>query len=317
MVTAAKQFSWHPSTDARIHHGATDRGQPDPEVHWYPHVQECLRIVLPSDWVLHLQFRLEANSTGRQRMILFGRRVKSLDHSTPNTQRATFNSDERDGSDFFLRPRLDDEQAAALSRLLGPGSFPHVRGKRILLGDAPPALLFRRFLSALIGLEVVKDPEAPKGATALLRNLEAPPEEFDAADLARTILINEGKLSKVPRSHRARCQRLLAEAQAHFSRRHTDGLLHCEVCNWAAPLPIRRQVVQIHHHQRPISVYPKQGLRLTLQEALANLVPLCPNCHDLHDAKPGGGRYTLDELRATIVPEASSQTLSVVSSATR
>jgi hypothetical protein len=300
LVAAAKQYPWHASGDARIHHGANDRGNPNPETQWYPHVEECIRIVPQPNWILHLQIRIEANPAGRQRLIIFGRRVKSLSHATPNTQRATFNSDERESSNFYLSPRLDDKQAEALARLLGSRIFPRMVGKRILLGDGSPHALFRRYLSALISLEAVKNFEAATVVAPLLKSLDEPEAEFAPDDLAATTFIIEGQLSKVPQARRARCQRLLAEAQTYFRSCSPDGRLRCEVCQWASPLPTRREIVQIHHHRRQLSSYPRKGLCLTLQEALANLVPLCPNCHNIHESKPDGGRYDLVDLKSTI-----------------
>lgn len=300
LVAAAKQHPWHSSGDARIHHGANDRGNPNPETQWYPHVEECIRIVPHADWILHLQLRLEANPAGRQRVILFGRRVKSLSHATPNTQRATFNSDKHEASGFYLSPLLNDEQAVSLARLFDGLSFPHLDNKRLVLGDGTPYTLFRRFLCALVALEAAKDVESATGVASLLISLGEPEAEFEPEDLAATTFIIEGTLSKVSQARRARCQRLLAEAQAYFSRRSPDGRLRCEVCQWASPLPTRREIVQIHHHRRQLNAYPKKGLRLTLQEALANLVPLCPNCHNVHESKPDGGRYDLAELKSTV-----------------
>jgi hypothetical protein len=49
-----------------------------------------------------------------------------------------------------------------------------------------------------------------------------------------------------------------------------------------------------------ISSYPKDGKSVSLEEAIKLLTPLCPNCHRIAHAKPGGGTYTVAEITAAI-----------------
>ena len=55
----------------------------------------------------------------------------------------------------------------------------------------------------------------------------------------------------------------------------------------------------LHHHQ-PVHAAPAEGRIIRWEDAQRTFSPLCPTCHSLIHAKPGGGCFELDELRALI-----------------
>ena len=292
LVDAAKSMDWRPNADPRIHHRES-RGVEE-NYAWQATQQETLRLVFPEDAIFHLQIRLEQHEVDhRSRVVVFGRQVKTLTHATPNTQRATLNSNHRDESGFWLRPTLDDPEKELVAELLpGPG-FPRWDGRHVQLGSDLPYLTLRYFITALAAIERVKGKKAP---SLLPFEGEASDRvEFDVRDLSTLEDVEEGRVQQILMARRARCQRLLGEAREHFRRTSPDGRLHCRVCDWAPPLPTRHEAIQIHHTKQ-LGDYPKEGKRLTLKEALMDLVPLCPNCHRLVESHPNGGCYTIDEL---------------------
>ena len=94
---------------------------------------------------------------------------------------------------------------------------------------------------------------------------------------------------------RQRSQKLRDLARQHF--RGDDGKLRCAACDWTKPsFPLAHEIIEIHHTEE-LNTLPKTGRKLTLEEALALLNPLCPTCHRMLHAKPGGGSFTVEELR--------------------
>lgn len=105
---------------------------------------------------------------------------------------------------------------------------------------------------------------------------------------------NEGKLDKVEARSRKRCEALIRRAKSIFK---SKGELRCAACGWSRPrVSLRGDIVEIHH-LRPMSSLPVKGVRWTLKEALRHLIPLCPNCHRIAHAKPGGGVFSLNQLK--------------------
>ena len=135
-------------------------------------------------------------------------------------------------------------------------------------------------------------------ALAELRLLEgAYPTAAEFDHYARTVL--EGASTTKPATVRNRCDALLAIAREHY--RGADGILRCEVCQWARPFQLSADIVELHH-RNPLAAAPQEGRQLTLDDAVASLSPLCPNCHRVAHAKPDGSIYSIDELRR-IIPQ--------------
>jgi hypothetical protein len=107
--------------------------------------------------------------------------------------------------------------------------------------------------------------------------------------------IDEGGKKTVRVSVRRRCEILRAAAKQHF--RSSDGLLRCAACNWHRPVGIVGDIVELHHGD-PLFQFPATGRKVSLEQAIQKLAPLCPNCHRIAHAHLGDGCYTLEELRA-------------------
>jgi predicted HNH restriction endonuclease len=122
-----------------------------------------------------------------------------------------------------------------------------------------------------------------------------PAEETFEPEEVREVDVSEGKESEKPTKVRQRSQKLRDLAREHF--RSPDGKLRCAACEWTKPaFQLAHEIIEIHHTEE-MSTLPKAGRKLTLAEALALLTPLCPTCHRMLHAKPGGGSFTVEELR--------------------
>jgi len=128
------------------------------------------------------------------------------------------------------------------------------------------------------------------------------PEESDFIEYARDVI--EGAVTERSASVRKRCSRLLDRAKDHY--RADDGILSCKVCGWAKPSDeIQGDIVEMHH-SNPLADAPVGGRKMSLNEAIALLTPLCPNCHRMVHGKAGGGIFSPDELLRLIEKRAMS-----------
>jgi hypothetical protein len=122
-------------------------------------------------------------------------------------------------------------------------------------------------------------------------------EAFDSEAIRFVGSVSEGAKKEVPSKVRQRSEKLRDLARDHFSWKSADGKLHCAVCNWSKPaFPLSREIVEIHHADE-LGNLPEDGRTLSVAEAIALLAPLCPTCHRMLHAKPGGGSFTVAELR--------------------
>ncbi len=130
-----------------------------------------------------------------------------------------------------------------------------------------------------------------------------PPETFTVEEIAIAGTYAEGAVVETSGKTRERSKLLRDLARAHFAKQSPDGRLHCAVCEWAPPplLQLTGPIVEIHHGLG-ISQYPADGRALTFEEAVQYLTPLCPNCHRIAHAKPGGEAFSFSELRKHIPP---------------
>lgn len=123
-------------------------------------------------------------------------------------------------------------------------------------------------------------------------------QTFDLEELRYVGAVSEGVEREVPTKVRQRSQKLRDLAREHFRVNSPDKKLQCAACDWTKPaIPLAFEIIEIHHVTE-LSSLPKTGHQLTLPEALALLAPLCPTCHRMLHAKPGGGSFTVDELRS-------------------
>jgi hypothetical protein len=125
------------------------------------------------------------------------------------------------------------------------------------------------------------------------RQQEEMPTAGDLFTYAQTVL--EGAPTKLTAASRSRCDSVRRLAKEEY--RGDDGLLRCEACGWARPFSLVEADIVEMHHRNPLATAPAKGRRLTMEEAIHSLMPLCPNCHRIMHAKPGGGIFTLLELQ--------------------
>ena len=95
-------------------------------------------------------------------------------------------------------------------------------------------------------------------------------------------LIREGQLRLRTTEYRTRSRQLRISAVRHFSR---SGYIHCSACEFEfgkAYGSIGRGYVQIHH-LKPVSFM--RGEAMSMGDALANVRPLCANCHQMAHRK--------------------------------
>lgn len=105
----------------------------------------------------------------------------------------------------------------------------------------------------------------------------------------------EGTTKTVSLELRARCDALRTRAREIF--RSPDGFLRCEVCGWHKPdARISGDIVELHHLD-PLHRAPASGRKVTLEEAIALLVPVCPTCHRMLHSKTGGGQFEVPALK--------------------
>lgn len=100
------------------------------------------------------------------------------------------------------------------------------------------------------------------------------------------LIIEEGSMSST--TTRTRSRQLVEQGRKHFRAQDPEGKLRCRACGYVTPEQIAddREIVQLHH-TRPLADVDERGHKLSLQEALQHVLPLCPNCHMLaHSAKP-------------------------------
>lgn len=92
-------------------------------------------------------------------------------------------------------------------------------------------------------------------------------------------LITEGEAVLSTSKTYKRSQKLRNAAIEHFSH---HGIIRCDCCNFEFQAfygeTFGTSCIEIHH-LRPIFQYAGKGEQQTIDEALGNLLPVCPNCH--------------------------------------
>ncbi len=100
------------------------------------------------------------------------------------------------------------------------------------------------------------------------------------------VIIEEGAVASSPSSRRKRSQKLLQAGRAFFKKLDPDGLLRCQACGFLTPEGVPIELIQLHHSE-PIYEADQNGRLVSLEQAIKNLIPLCPTCHALaHTSKP-------------------------------
>jgi hypothetical protein len=194
-----------------------------------------------------------------------------------------------------MRPQLaanHPEYPRAFAAELPPGAgLPCWQSNHICLGDGSAHTLLDRFLKATAVIEEIKGQEPG----ALAQRYPVGPT-FSVEDICAVGTFEEGRKKAMSREVRERSAKLRQLAVEHYQKLSVDGRLHCFVDDWAPTIPVRGQIVEIHH-DRALAGFPEQGTSLTFEEAIRFLFPLCPNCHGMLGSNPNGGAYRIQELR--------------------
>ena len=96
-----------------------------------------------------------------------------------------------------------------------------------------------------------------------------------------TEFIKEGTTTKREAVVRERSTKLRDAAREYF-RNKEDGLLYCNCCNFEfshhyTP-SLYGSCIEIHH-LKPLYQYEGDDIDRTIEDALQNMLPVCPNCH--------------------------------------
>jgi hypothetical protein len=101
-------------------------------------------------------------------------------------------------------------------------------------------------------------------------------QEF--GDDYKNIVVEEGFLSEKNVTFRSRSRELTRRAKEYFRK---DGNIPCDACDFDFLNfygERGRDYIEIHH-THPIHQHDVSGERLSLEDALSKLAPLCSNCH--------------------------------------
>lgn len=112
-----------------------------------------------------------------------------------------------------------------------------------------------------------------------LAGIEALPKENKVNAFDENININEGSKNVTSTYRYERSKQLKEYACNAFA---VDGQISCACCNFNFNQFYGNELggtyIEIHHI-KPIFKYQDEDMEKTMKEALANLVPLCSNCH--------------------------------------
>ena len=92
-------------------------------------------------------------------------------------------------------------------------------------------------------------------------------------------IISEGKTVTRTSKVRERSSKLRDAAIEHFTH---NGIIECDCCGFVFsdyyPDIYKSNCIEIHH-MKPIFQYDGESEVQTIENALRNLLPVCPNCH--------------------------------------
>ena len=96
-----------------------------------------------------------------------------------------------------------------------------------------------------------------------------------------TEIIQEGTAYRRETTIRERST-LLRDAAREYYTNKEDGLLYCNCCNFEFGHfynpKLFSSCIEIHH-LKPLYQYEDEDMNRTIENALQNLIPVCPNCH--------------------------------------
>lgn len=242
---------------------------------------------------------LREHEINREKMVsILGRRLdpKSAIKGT-NTQALTFDSRKVLDGLFIVEPKFLRNincQHALRSMLQSRTETPYCQNHRIYINSISIERFVSDLLSVLAAIEKYKSKN-------LNQNIISEDLKVLVTNEELKLVFNEGFVREYPVKRRVRSVKLRELAIQRFKAESPDGLLRCCICNWFSPVETQCDVVQIHH-ESPIFKLPQKGKKFVFEEAIKQLFPLCPNCHQILHSKPGSGRYTVQELKSMILP---------------
>jgi 5-methylcytosine-specific restriction endonuclease McrA len=113
-------------------------------------------------------------------------------------------------------------------------------------------------------------------------------DDLFTSDIKRKVIpltefIREGSATKREVIIRERST-MLRDAAREYFRNEKDGLLYCNCCNFEFAHQYNPELysscIEIHHI-KPLYQYEDEDMDKTIQLALQNLMPVCPNCHKI------------------------------------
>lgn len=113
------------------------------------------------------------------------------------------------------------------------------------------------------------------------------------------VTVSEGALLTRATPSRQRSARLRQAAIRHYTQ--PDGSIRCAVCGFdfrAVYGELGEGYIQIHH-EHPLFQYEDEGIEAFLPQAVAQVKPLCANCHCMIH-RPKGAPLSVDELTALL-----------------
>ena len=97
-----------------------------------------------------------------------------------------------------------------------------------------------------------------------------------------TEFIQEGTATTRKQSVIRERSALLRNAAREFYANERGGLLYCDCCNFEFGHfynpTLYTTCIEIHH-LKPLYQYEDEDINRTIEDALQNLIPVCPNCH--------------------------------------
>jgi len=114
------------------------------------------------------------------------------------------------------------------------------------------------------------------------------------------VFVEEGQSSRLSAKIRSRSRRLRQFALGYYSSE--DGTISCAACGFEGTKnygEAAKGLIEIHH-KRPIAIAGTS--KKPLREAVADVIPLCPNCHRMVHRRVGEV-MSMEELKELIASE--------------
>jgi len=123
-------------------------------------------------------------------------------------------------------------------------------------------------------------------------------KEKEIKFIDENIIISEGKNKVVETKAYQRSSRLRNIAIEHYTQ---NGRIKCRACcfDFEDFYGIYGKGFIEIHHQKPVFMFDENELEKTIENALLNVIPVCPNCHRMMH-KQRSSPLTFEELKAYV-----------------